>query len=95
MMFGKVLKEKKEYKLIRIAYPVSNDISEEIHWLSTQYPEEDIFFEVENNMIKVYLKQLDFSHFKSNILSRISSLTDENRKKLLQELLQKELINLL
>jgi len=89
MMFGKVLKEKKEYKLIRIAYPVSNDISEEIHWLSTQYPEEDIFFEVENNMIKVYLKQLDFSHFKSNILSRISSLTDENRKKLLQELLQK------
>lgn len=80
---------KKNYKLIRIAYPISNDIIEEIRWLSTQYPKEDIFFEIENNTIKISLNQLDFSHFKNNILRRISFLTNENRKKLLKEVLQK------
>ena len=80
---------KKEYKLIEIAYPISNDIIEEIRWLSTQYPKDDIFFAIEDNTLKIYLNQLDFSHFKNNILRRISLLTNEHRKKLLKDILQK------
>ena len=78
----------KEYKLIKISYPINKDIMEEVHLLSTQYSKEDIFFSIEDNTLKIYLNQLNFFHFKNHILSRISSLYNENKKKLLESILQ-------
>jgi len=67
---------------------ISNDIIEEIHWLSAQYPKDEIFFEIENNAIKISLNHLDFSHLKNSILPCIFFSTNENRKKVLQEVLK-------
>jgi len=79
----------KGYKEVKMFYPVSENVVQEIRWLSMQYSDEDIFFEVKGNAIKIYLKQLDFSHFKDKILHRISSLTNGDGKRWLWELLQK------
>ena len=79
---------REKYRLIRINLPVNDEVKREIQWLSVQYSSKDIFFETENDEVKVYLNQLDFSHFKRNILQRISTVNNENAKKFLEKVLQ-------
>ncbi len=79
----------KNYKIITLNWNLDHKIIEELNKVFSNLPVEDIFYKVEdNNMLKIYLNQLDFSLFKNIINLRIL-LVDENTKKLLEEIVKK------
>jgi len=79
----------KNYKIIEINYPLSDGTAEELRYLFTQYPKEDIFLEIDKNIIKIYLSQLNFPLFKNFILNNISIATNKNIKYILDEILRR------
>jgi len=67
----------------------ANDIKQDdatLHRLFSLYPKEDIYFELTNNGIVAYLRELDFFNFKRNILS-LAKKSNGDTAKLLNSIL--------
>ncbi len=83
-------KEGEKYKILTIEHKIDNGVIYELEDLLSQYPKEDIYYQVEgNSTIKIYLNQLDFSDFKKRITSRMGHLGSRNAKLFLEKLLAK------
>jgi len=67
----------------------ANDINQDdatLHRLFSLYPKEDIYFELTNNGLVAYLRELDFFNFKKNILS-LAEKSNGDTAKLLNSIL--------
>jgi len=74
-----------KYKIIEINYPLNQTIISYIENLFSHFPKEDIFYEIQGNLLKVYLRQIDFMAFKK----RLSELTNNENEKIFLEILSK------
>jgi len=51
-----------------------------LHQLFSSFPKEDIYFELNNNLLTIYLRELDFFHFKNSIQKLIKNSDSETAK---------------
>ena len=55
------------YLSIKVGIKDANQNEATLRQLFSLFPKEDIYFELNNNGITIYLGELDFFHFKNNI----------------------------
>jgi len=70
------------YRPIKIEIKEAKKYETVLQELFYLFPEEDIYFEVNNNEIIIYLRELDFLHFKNSIHALIQK-SDKNTSNLL------------
>jgi hypothetical protein len=68
------------YLSIKIDTKHTNQNEEILHRLFSLFPKEDIPFELNNNEITIYLRELDFFHFKSSVQALVRNSDTETAK---------------
>jgi DNA modification methylase len=74
-----------KYKVIEIEYPINQKILSYINELFSGFPKEDLFYELNENSLRIYLRKINFITFKR----RIFSLLNDETKQVFQEILSK------
>ena len=74
-----------KYKVIEIEYPINQKILSYINELFSGFPKEDLFYELNENSLRIYLRKINFITFKR----RIFSLLNDETKQIFQEILSK------
>jgi DNA modification methylase len=74
-----------KYKVIEIEYPINQKIISYINELFSGFPKEDLFYELNENSLRIYLRKINFITFKR----RIFSLLNDETKQVFQEILSK------
>jgi hypothetical protein len=53
-----------KYKVIEIEYPINQKILSYINELFSGFPKEDLFYELNENSLRIYLRKINFITFK-------------------------------